>query len=73
MSTDPDVRYPEKTECRRIRMWDASEKAEHRSDPDVVGCRPDRIPPSGGMSYDSRPGGMSDAPRRKGDVRVSFC
>ena len=56
---DPDVRYPE--------------KAKRRQDPDVVGYRPDRIPFPGEMSYDSRPGGMSDAPRRKGDVRVSFC
>ena len=60
----PDVRYPDKVERRPDRIPDVKY-------PEKVERRPDKIPTPGGMSYDSRPGGMSDATRRKGDVYMS--
>ena len=64
MDRIPDVRYPDKVERRPDRIPDVRY-------PEKVECRPDRIPTPGGMSYDSRPGGISDATRRNGDVCVS--
>ena len=55
------VRHPEKVGCRPDRI------ATVRY-PEKVGCQPDRIAAvrhPGGISENFRPGGMSDATRRK--------
>ena len=61
--SDSDVRYPEKVESWLDPDVRYPEKVERRPDSDV------RCP--GGMNENFRPGGMSDATCRKGDVCVA--